>query len=161
MNFDFLPTRNDSTFTNGIDTFKIRNYTDTIDILDVFEDFKTSDLFLYSVQNDERIEVISYNIYRSANYWDFIMITNGIKNQTDLPVNEDILQKRVEKDLADWDSHFKKFKTEKQREMFKEKLNQFHFLKNERYRTIRYLNPDLINTFKSKMSDFVTKEKLK
>ena len=86
MKKDFLLSKSKEKFTINNNTFEIDDYTNILDISEILEQYK-GELFEYQVSNDERIEVISFNIYRSSDYWDLLLLINNIKDFRKLPVN--------------------------------------------------------------------------
>ena len=77
MKKDFLLSKSKEKFTIGDNTFEIDDYTNILDISEILKQYK-DELLEYQVSNDERIEVISFNIYRSSDYWDLLLLINGI-----------------------------------------------------------------------------------
>ena len=77
MKKDFLLSKSKEKFTIDNNTFEIDDYTNILDISDILEQYK-GELSEYQVSNDERIEVISFNIYRSSDYWDLLLLINNI-----------------------------------------------------------------------------------
>ena len=112
-----------------------------------------------SLNINERIEVISYNIYRSSDYWDLLLLINNIKDFRKLPVNQDKLEKRLNETYNEWLDTFGKNKTEPQKlEKYQELENEL-FLENEKFRIINYINIDKISEIKAKIKELVFQNK--
>ena len=62
MKKDFLLSKTKENFTIDDNTFEIDDYTNNLDISDILKQYE-GEFSEYQVSNDERIEVISYNIY--------------------------------------------------------------------------------------------------
>ena len=158
MKKDFLLSKSKEKFTINNNTFEIDDYTNILDISEILEQYK-GELSEYQVSNDERIEVISFNIYRSSDYWDLLLLINNIKDFRKLPVNQDKLEKRLNEIYSEWLDIFGKNKTEAQKlEKFQE-LEQELFLENEKYRIIKYINIDKISEIKAMIKELVFQSK--
>lgn len=158
MKKDFLLSKSKEKFTINNNTFEIDDYTNILDISEILEQYK-GELSEYQVSNDERIEVISFNIYRSSDYWDLLLLINDIKDFRKLPVNQDKLEKRLNEIYSEWLDIFGKNKTEAQKlEKFQE-LEQELFLENEKYRIIKYINIDKISEIKAMIKELVFQSK--
>ena len=154
MKKDFLLSKSKEKFTIDNNTFEIDDYTNILDISDILEQYK-GELSEYQVSNDERIEVISFNIYRSSDYWDLLLLINNIK----LPVNQDKLEKRLNEIYSEWLDTFGKNKTEAQKLEKHQELEQELFLENEKYRIIKYINIDKISEIKAMIKELVFQSK--
>lgn len=158
MKKDFLLSKSKEKFTIGDNTFEIDDYTNILDISEILEQYK-GELSEYQVSNDERIEVISFNIYRSSDYWDLLLLINEIKDFRKLPVNQDKLEKRLNEIYSEWLDTFGKNKTEAQKLEKHQELEQELFLENEKYRIIKYINIDKISEIKAMIKELVFQSK--
>lgn len=158
MKKDFLLSKSKEKFTIDNNTFEIDDYTNILDISEILEQYK-GELSEYQVSNDERIEVISFNIYRSSDYWDLLLLINDIKDFRKLPVNQDKLEKRLNEIYSEWLDRFGKNKTEAQKLEKHQELEQELFLENEKYRIIKYINIDKISEIKAMIKELVFQSK--
>lgn len=158
MKSDFLIPLTTQSFKILNEDFEVLDYTDLIDFSHIFKEYEP-EAFLYEVSNDERIEVISYNLYESSNYWDFLLLFNNIKNWRELPRNNDKLIILLDHYYNEWNAIFGKYKTDEEKEAKRLELENYIFFENEKYRKIKYLPKETITIIKSKMKDYV--EKLK
>ena len=158
MKKDFLLSKSKEKFTIDNNTFEIDDYTNILDISNILEQYK-GELLEYQVSNDERIEVISFNIYRSSDYWDLLLLINDIKDFRKLPVNQDKLEKRLNEIYSEWLDAFGKNKTEAQKLEKHQELEQELFLENEKYRIIKYINIDKISEIKAMIKELVFQSK--
>lgn len=158
MKKDFLLSKTKENFTIDNNTFEIDDYTNNLDISDILKQYE-GEFSEYQVSNDERIEVISYNIYRSSDYWDLLLLINNIKDFRKFPVNQDKLEKRLNETYNEWLDTFGKNKTEPQKlEKYQELENEL-FLENEKYRIIKYINIDKISEIKAKIKELIFQNK--
>ena len=148
---NYIITPSKQTFIQDNSLMSINDYTYQIPINSLLEKYKDN-IKEYEVQDDERIEVISYNIYGTADYWDLIMILNDMKQQTELPVNSDKLEVLQQSLYNEWFRLFGKTKTRDQLQAKEKELYELMFNRNEKYRKINYINPSYVNAFNSDLT---------
>lgn len=158
MTKDFLVAITKENFKVDNDTFELDDYTNLADISEILKEYK-EEMLDYQVSNDERIEVASFNIYESANYWDLLLLINNIRDWRELPVNQDKLDKKLNEVYSEWLEVFGKFKSEPAKEEKYKELEEAIFLENEKYRNIRYIKKEKINELKAKIKDFVMEKR--
>ena len=158
MTKDFLVAITKENFQVDNDIFELDDYTNLADITDILKEYE-EEMLEYQVSNDERIEVASYNIYESANYWDLLLLINNIRDWRNLPVNQDKLNKKLNEVYTEWLEVFGKFKPEPVKEEKYKELEEAIFLENERYRNIRYIKKEKINELKAKIKNFVLEKR--
>lgn len=154
MTKDFFQTLSTQELEINGDIFEIEDYTNMIDISSILNEYE-EEMLEYQVSNDERIEVASYNIYESANYWDMLLIINGIDDWRKLPVNQDKLEARKNDVYNEWLDAFGKFKNESQKEAKLQELENQLFLENEKYRNIKYIKKEKLNEIKAKIREYI------
>ena len=154
MTKDFFQTLSTQELEINGDIFEIEDYTNMIDIASILNEYE-EEMLEYQVSNDERIEVASYNIYESANYWDMLLIINGIDDWRKLPVNQDKLEARKNDVYNEWLDAFGKFKNESQKEAKLKELENQLFLENEKYRNIKYIKKEKLNEIKAKIREYI------
>lgn len=154
MTKDFFQTLSTQELEVNGDIFEIEDYTNMIDISSILNEYE-EEMLEYQVSNDERIEVASYNIYESANYWDMLLIINGIDDWRKLPVNQDKLEARKNDVYNEWLDAFGKFKNESQKEAKLQELENQLFLENEKYRNIKYIKKEKLNEIKAKIREYI------
>lgn len=158
MTKDFLVAITKENFQVDNNIFELDDYTNLADVSEILNEYK-EEMLDYQVSNDERIEVASYNIYESANYWDLLLLINNIRDWRELPVNQDKLDKKLNEVYSEWLEVFGKFKSEPAKEEKYKELEEAIFLENERYRNIRYIKKEKINELKAKIKDFVMEKR--
>lgn len=158
MTKDFLVAITKENFKVDNDTFELDDYTNLADISEILKEYE-EEMLDYQVSNDERIEVASFNIYESANYWDLLLLINDIRDWRELPVNQDKLDKKLNEVYSEWLEVFGKFKSEPAKEEKYKELEEAIFLENEKYRNIRYVKKEKINELKAKIKDFVMEKR--
>lgn len=154
MTKDFLVAITKENFKVDNDIFELDDYTNLANISEILKEYE-EEMLDYQVSNDERIEVASFNIYESANYWDLLLLINNIRDWRELPVNQDKLDKKLNEVYSEWLEVFGKFKSEPAKEEKYKELEEAIFLENEKYRNIRYVKKEKINELKAKIKDFV------
>ena len=154
MTKDFFQTLSTQELEINGDIFQIDDYTNMIDISSILNEYE-EEMLEYQVSNDERIEVASYNIYESANYWDMLLIINGIDDWRKLPVNQDKLEARKNEVYNEWLDTFGKFKNDSQKETKLKELENQLFLENEKYRNIKYIKKEKLNEIKAKIREYI------
>jgi hypothetical protein len=95
------------------------------------------------VEDDRFIEGLSFEVWGSTNYWDILMALNNMTRIDELPVNYDIILKRVDKSLYEWKKLMELTKggltaskiDEKYKELLKEEEE-----KNEKFRYLNYIS---------------------
>lgn len=158
MTKDFLVTITKENFQVNDEIFELDDYTNLADITEILKEYE-EEMLEYQVSNDERIEVASYNIYESSNYWDLLLLINNIRDWRNLPVNQDKLNKKLNEVYAEWLEVFGKFKPEPVKEEKYKELEESILLENERYRNIRYIKKEKINELKAKIKNFVMEKR--
>lgn len=158
MTKDFLVAITKENFKVDNDTFELDDYTNLANISEILKEYE-EEMLDYQVSNDERIEVASFNIYESANYWDLLLLINNIRDWRELPVNQDKLDKKLNEVYSEWLEVFGKFKSEPAKEEKYKELEEAIFLENEKYRNIRYVKKEKINELKAKIKNFVMEKR--
>lgn len=158
MTKDFLVAITKENFKVDSNTFELDDYTNLADISEILKEYE-EEMLDYQVSNDERIEVASFNIYESANYWDLLLLINNIRDWRELTVNQDKLDKKLNEVYTEWLEVFGKFKSEPAKEEKYKELEEAIFLENEKYRNIRYIKKEKINELKAKIKDFVMEKR--
>ena len=158
MTKDFLVAITKENFKVDNNAFELDDYTNLADISEILKEYE-EEMLDYQVSNDERIEVASFNIYESANYWDLLLLINNIRDWRELPVNQDKLDKKLNEVYTEWLEVFGKFKSEPAKEEKYKELEEAIFLGNEKYRHIRYIRKEKINELKAKIKDFVMEKR--
>lgn len=158
MTKDFLVAITKENFKVDNDIFELDDYTNLANISEILKEYE-EEMLDYQVSNDERIEVASFNIYESANYWDLLLLINNIRDWRELPVNQDKLDKKLNEVYSEWLEVFGKFKSEPAKEEKYKELEEAIFLENEKYRNIRYVKKEKINELKAKIKDFVMEKR--
>lgn len=160
MKQDFIVSVATREYENDGNIFEVADYTHNIDISHIIKDYP-EEMGVYNVSNDERIEVISYNIHETSNYWDLLLLINDIKDWRHLPVSQDKLEIRKERAYQEWLDHFGSFKSPDKKQEYKAYLDNKFFEENEKYRKIQYINKGVINEIKARIKEHVIKERKK
>jgi len=145
---------------NNIDwealSYTIKNFTRFDSLTKIPEKYFTNEYALtYKVPDDSRLELIAYQLWGDSNYWDILMILNGMDMFNQLPTNYDAVLDRVEAKLNEFIERTEKytpqghvytasFLRDKEAEILAEEEEL-----NEKYREIIYIE-------KSHISDILT-----
>ncbi len=109
------------------------------------EKYFTEDYYiLKKIEDDRLLEAISYEIYENTNYWDLLMVLNGMTTMNQLPVNYDVILLKAEQELSGWLDRANLMYTYLTDEQKEEKYNVLLdklVEENEKYRSIRYISP--------------------
>lgn len=132
----------------------IINFTNLIDITPVLDKFK-NDTLTYIVKDDEKIEGISYNLYKTTDYYDMLMILNGMKRMTELPVNVDMVYQKIQEEYNYWLLNIGENKTDKQKQEKMLQIEQIVKDENEKYRHLKYLKPQIISSFEVEFKNYI------
>lgn len=122
----------------------VRNTTVLNLLPDIPAKFFTDDyILLKKIEDDKLIEALSYELYNNTDYWDILLVLNGMTNMNQMPVNYDTILVRVGYKIEKWADRGKlmysqltdlQIKT-KYDEMLLEEINL-----NETYRNIKYIS---------------------
>jgi len=120
--------------------------TTTLGLLPIIpEKYFTEDYYiLKKIEDDRLLEAISYEIYENTNYWDLLMVLNGMTRMNQLPVNYDVILLKAEQELSGWLDRANLMYTYLTDEQKEEKYNVLLdklVEENEKYRSIRYISP--------------------
>jgi len=127
------------------DIGRMENIT-TLNILpDIPEKFFTKDyILLKKIEDDVLLEAISFELYKNTNYWDILMVLNGMRSMNELPVNYDIVLLKVERELKGWLEQANliySFLSDEQVNIKYEEILKEEIEKNEKYRNFKYISP--------------------
>ena len=126
------------------DTYQIRDYTNNISIQSVIDKYKDN-LLVRQINEDERIDLISYKIYGTTDFWDLLMILNNIKKHNELPVNYDKVVKRGNNKNNEWLKIFGKYKSSEDIQLKYQEFLDKEIQHNEKFRYLKYINPALLS----------------
>ena len=144
MKQKFLTSTNFAEFEIFGDNMKIMNFTDIVDISPILKKYENK-VLTYITKDDEKIEGISYYLYQSPDFYDLLMIMNGMTNPEQLPRNSDIVFKKIEEEYLEWLSVVGAKKSEQQKKDKKLWFDEQIKLENEKYRTILYFPKQLLS----------------
>lgn len=126
------------------DTYQIRDYTNNISIQSIIDKYKDN-LLVRQINEDERIDLISYKIYGTTDFWDLLMILNNIKKHNELPVNYDKVVKRASNKHNEWLKIFGKYKSSEDIQLKYQEFLDKEIQHNEKFRYLKYINPVLLS----------------
>ena len=120
--------------------------TTTLGILPAIPEkyFTENYYILKKVENDRLLEALSWEIYENTNYWDILMVLNGMTTMNQLPVNFDVVMIRAERELEGWVKRGNLMYSHLSNSEIKEKYNEIEAEQvelNEKYRNIKYISP--------------------
>ena len=126
--------------------YQIRDFTNTVSIDNVLKKY---DEFIKTIQvdEDEKIENISFKLYGTTDYWDMLIILNGMKSMIELPVNYDKVVERAKNKFNKWLKIFSKLKTQEQKDQKYEDFLNREIDLNEKYRNLKYIDRNMISKF--------------
>ena len=105
--------------------------------------FEDSYILNIKLEDDRLLEAISFELYENTDYWDVLLVLNGMTCMGQLPVNFDIVMERANKRLLGWrikgklmDSFIDQEElSAKYDEILKEEIE-----KNEKHRLLKYIS---------------------
>jgi len=124
---------------------EVVNSTDLILLPKIPEKFLGKDYILYKkIEDDSLLEKISYDIYGTTDFWDILMVLNGITRTNQLPTKYDTIQEYAEYDYQNWlEKMYKILNIEVdvyKEAKYQEILNDY-MEKNEKFRNFKYISP--------------------
>lgn len=142
----------------------VENIT-TLGILpDIPAKYFTEDYYmLKKIEDDRLLEALSWEFYENTNYWDILMILNGMTNMNQLPVNYDIVLIRAEIELDGWVKQGELMYSFLNDDQILEKYNQIledEIEKNEKYRNIRYISASDLSELLADLNDIKDEVKI-
>jgi hypothetical protein len=123
---------------------QVKNFTLIGTLPNIPEKFFTESYVVEKkIDDNMRLEYLSFEIWGDTSYWDILMALNGMTSMHDLPVDYDTILERTEERLLEWRTkteHLRKnnyniLEVESKRE---EILNE-EIENNEKYRNIKYI----------------------
>lgn len=137
----------------------VKNSTDLILLPDIIEKYLSDDMTSEITLEDNRlIEGISYELYDSTDYWDILMLVNGITRFDELPVSYDIVLKRTDEKLVEWKKLSRLTRGAidegKSSRKYNELLEQ-ETTKNEKYRNLKYVQNIYIEDLISELDNLI------
>lgn len=131
--------------------FVVRDYfSANINIWEIFNEHKSM-FEVYRIEDDDKIERISYELYGTTDYWDILIMLNDRSPLFEMPYNYDLLQNHAEEFINKY-IHFVYSEASladnnRKEELTAEMLN-VNLENNEKFRYLHVVKP-------SKMGDFI------
>ena len=86
-----------------VNNLLISNITDYVTLQEIPDVFTNNNIILQKTLNDdELIDGVSYQLYETTDYWDILLALNKITNISQLPVNYDVVLKRALEEYTNW-----------------------------------------------------------
>lgn len=128
-------------------------FSKKIDIYSLFFDTEIDIgefLTIHTLSDDDKIERLAFDLYKSPDYWDIIVLLNDRNPLFDMPYNFDNVTETVEKFVEKYSKiiYYSSPLNEKRTEELLEEWKERIFERNEKLRFIYVVNP-------SRMSEFV------
>lgn len=143
---DYLTSLENVDFKVDNDYYAVNNYTNLLDISKVLEKYKES-IRTTRIDESERLERLSFRIYKSMQYWDTIFILNGLKSILELPTTYDKVLERAELRYQKWEKELSRGKSEEFKKAKKEEFLELENQRNEKFRYIKYIDPSVVSSF--------------
>ena len=134
-------------------SYKVHNYTNLIDIESIIAKYKDS-IRTTRIEENERLERLSFRLYGTMQFWDLILILNGITSYLQLPTSYDKVVERAELIYKEWHKELGKNKSDEYKERKRAEFIELENQKNEKYRNIKYIEPSLIRNFQLDIRNF-------
>ena len=150
---DHLTSVEEIEFKVGDNSYKVNNYTNLIDIESIIAKYKDS-IRTTRIDENERLERLSFRLYGTMQFWDLILILNGITSYLQLPTSYDKVVERAELINKEWDKELGKNKSDEYKERKRAEFIELENQKNEKYRNIKYIEPSLIRNFQLDIRNF-------
>lgn len=117
-------------------------------ILDFIDSLDSNYFSWYQVQDNDKLERISHEIYGNENYWDILLLINRKLPLVNIAHDYDTLYNIAEDMVQDYEnSIFNVALPSIEREILLNKFLADLLQKNEEYRIIRIVNPSKMNKF--------------
>lgn len=135
---------------------RVQDYHDKkIDIWTIPEVLVSGMLDVYQMEDDDRLERISFHLYGTPDYWDLLSLLNENDPLFDMPYNEEILRDAIEKKVRiqqNFDySHAPLIQSVA--DDLKKKYTTETLQKNEDTRILTVVKPSRINDFMALLKD--------
>ena len=150
---DHLTSVEEIEFKVGDNSYKVNNYTNLIDIESIIAKYKDS-IRTTRIDENERLERLSFRLYGTMQFWDLILILNGITSYLQLPTSYDKVVERADLIYKEWDKELGKNKSDEYKERKRAEFIELENQKNEKYRNIKYIEPSLIRNFQLDIRNF-------
>lgn len=154
IKFNYILDENDKNFLREGNSFNkvfipLYDFTKIKKILAVISRLDDNEYFGYtSVKNNTTIEKLSYDIYKTPDFWDVLILINNKNPLFSMAYDFDVIYDSVEEHILKYENHVIKRKlSEKERERLGHKLMEDFSIKNEDNRIIRYVYPEKIYDF--------------
>lgn len=106
-------------------------------------------LTIYKIQNNDKLERISYEIYGTTDYWDILLLLNNRDPLFEMPYDDDFIENsstefvNFYRNYVYFNSPLMQKRTDELYREFSEKFKE----NNEKYRYIKIVKPSKINDF--------------
>ena len=150
---DHLTSVEEIEFKVGDNSYKVNNYTNLIDIDSIIAKYKDS-IRTTRIDENERLERLSFRLYGTMQFWDLILILNGITSYLQLPTSYDKVVERADLIYKEWNKELGKNKSDEYKERKRAEFIELENQKNEKYRNIKYIEPSLIRNFQLDIRNF-------
>ena len=122
----------------------VKNITSLNTLPDIPSKYSGSDYVLsYKVEDNRLLESISFELYESTDYWDILLMLNGMRSMNELPVDYDTVLLRAKSNIDDWIDKGRLLSsslTDGDIELKYKELLEEEIQKNEKYRYIKYIS---------------------
>lgn len=153
--FDDIILKDDNTVKN----------TTTLNLLPSIPDkyFSNDYILEYKVADDRLLESIAFELYENTNYWDILLILNGMRSMNELPVNHDIVISRADRKLLEWKKKGALLPGNLTDEVIQNKYENILLLEeelNEKFRYIKYISTDDLSELEADLTSIKSHVKI-
>jgi len=140
---------------------KIVKNTSSINRLPKLSDLNIPSSLFYELKLEDNrlLEAVSFDLYESTDYWDILMLINGMTVFNSLPLSYDTVLNKAQDRYNEWlkfignNRGYESYEIEqKYNEILKEENE-----KNEKYRYIKYVNSSDMPYFETQLKAFIDK----
>ena len=154
LKFDYIMDENDKNFLRGNNSsnkvfISLYNFTNIKKMVAIIDRLNDKEYFGYtSVKNNTTIEKLSYDIYKTTDFWDVIILVNNKNPLFSMTYDFDIIYDSVDEYLINYEKRILKRKlNEKEKERLRKTFMEKLSIENEDNRIIRYVYPEKIYDF--------------
>lgn len=135
--------------TSGSTTIVSQDYTSKyfrqIQMLNELKDSNYIDYF--ELADNQTIEQVSFILYETADYWDILVLINGMDPIFDMTYNFDIVSDIADSKLDKYYSDFSEYINQTSKDRLREDVLKTEIQKNEDNRTIKVIKPRMLSEF--------------
>lgn len=128
-----------------VENFIINNFTEPR-FLPATLAAKTEYYTYVEVEDNKKIEYISYDLYGTSEYWDIVLALNNMRDPLSLPKSLDFIINKVKKQIEDYMKYYKIQDPQIGLDKYDEEIEKEQKL-NEQFRMVKVVKPEKLVDF--------------